>query len=234
MKYYALCAILAAAPVSNNLLTSETNAPTYFNTEEGQDLLLSSNHRCDFWQLIQYYDTQKTYAHCSVASSVMVLNALGVEKPKESKYRCYPLFTQDNFFTERVKAIVDPDDVARRGMSVDEITQSLNSFNGVDAQPFITSEISLDEFRSHLQKTLRDKSSFIIVNYLRTAIEQTGGGHFSPVGAYNEKEDKVLVLDVSRYRYAPVWVKTETLYKAMGTVEGDKNSPRGFVTVSKS
>lgn len=233
MNYYALSALLITAPISNHLLTDETTSPTYFNTEEGQNLLLGSNHRCDFWHLIQYYDTQKTYAHCSVASSVMVLNALDIEKPKEEKYRCYSLFTQDNFFTDKVKAVVDPEDVARRGMSVDEITKSLNSFDTVKAGAFYTSDLSVDKFRDLLKTTLRDKSTFIIVNYLRTAIGQTGGGHFSPVGAYNEKEDKVLILDVSRYRYAPAWVKTETLYKAMGVIEGDDSSPRGFVMVSK-
>ncbi len=45
---------------------------------------------------------------------------------------------------------------------------------------------------------------------------------------------KILILDVSRYKYPPVWVKTEDLWKAMNTVDSTSGKTRGFVFVSKN
>jgi hypothetical protein len=42
-----------------------------------------------------------------------------------------------------------------------------------------------------------------------------------------------LILDVSRYKYPPVWVKAADLWKAMNTTDTSVNKTRGFVVVSK-
>ena len=49
----------------------------------------------------------------------------------------------------------------------------------------------------------------MLVNYLRSAIGQKTGGHISPLAAYNQETDSFLILDVSRYKYPPIWVKAE-------------------------
>jgi hypothetical protein len=41
-------------------------------------------------------------------------------------------------------------------------------------------------------------------------------------------------MDVSRYKYPPVWVKTADLWKAMNTVDSTAAKTRGFVLVSKN
>jgi len=71
-----------------------------------------------------------------------------------------------------------------------------------------------------------------LVNYLRKAIGQETGGHISPVAAYNQETDHFLILDVSRYKYPPVWVKAEELWQAMATVDSTSGKTRGFVLVS--
>ena len=66
-------------------------------------------------------------------------------------------------------------------------------------------------------KNLQEAENFVLVNYLRKAIAQKTGGHISPLAAYNQESDRFLILDVSRYKYPPVWVKAEELWQAMAT-----------------
>ena len=70
----------------------------------------------------------------------------------------------------------------------------------------------------------------MIVNYLRKAIGQQTGGHISPLAAYDAKVDRFLILDVARYKYPPVWVKTSDLFDAMNTTDAaNDNKTRGYV-----
>lgn len=72
-----------------------------------------------------------------------------------------------------------------------------------------------------------------MVNYLRKSIGQEKGGHISPIAAYNEQTDRFLILDVSRYKYPPIWVKAEALWQAMATMDSVSGKTRGFVFVSR-
>jgi hypothetical protein len=73
----------------------------------------------------------------------------------------------------------------------------------------------------------------VIVNYLRKTIGQERGGHISPIAAYNQRIDRFLILDVSRYKYPPVWVKAVDLWQAIKTIDSDAGKTRGFVLVTK-
>ena len=74
----------------------------------------------------------------------------------------------------------------------------------------------------------------MIVNFLRSALGEERGGHFSPLGAYDEKEDRFLVLDVARYKYPPAWVRATDLFAAMNTPDSDNdNQTRGYVVISR-
>jgi hypothetical protein len=52
--------------------------------------------------------------------------------------------------------------------------------------------------------------------------------------SYNADSDMFLLLDVSRYKYPPVWVKTEDLFVAMDTEDGTSKLSRGFILVETS
>ncbi|MFM6277494.1 MAG: phytochelatin synthase family protein, partial [Dolichospermum sp.] len=80
---------------------------------------------------------------------------------------------------------------------------------------------------------LKQRNNFVIINYLRKEIGQERGGHISPLAAYNQTTDRFLIMDVSRYKYPPVWVKTADLWKAMNTVDTTSAKTRGFVFVSR-
>jgi hypothetical protein len=64
-------------------------------------------------------------------------------------------------------------------------------------------------------------------------VGQERGGHISPLGAYDDKADRFLILDVARYKYPPVWVAASDLFDAMNTPDSDNdNKTRGYVLVS--
>ena len=42
-----------------------------------------------------------------------------------------------------------------------------------------------------------DPMSRVLINFDRRALGQPGGGHFSPIGSYAEREDAFLVMDAS-------------------------------------
>ena len=41
---------------------------------------------------------------------------------------------------------------------------------------------------------------------------QTGDGHYSPIAGYNQNNDKVLYLDVARFKYPSYWLDSLLLY----------------------
>ena len=71
------------------------------------------------------------------------------------------------------------------------------------------------------------------ISYDRSALGQTGSGHFSPIGAYHAASDQVLILDVARFKYAPHWTPLEVVYRAMRSLDKDTGLPRGLVVLSK-
>ena len=71
-----------------------------------------------------------------------------------------------------------------------------------------------------------------ICNLSRTALGQTGDGHFCPIGGYNEQQRKVLLLDTARFKYPPHWIDIELLYKSICTV-ADTGMPRGILLLTR-
>ncbi|KAL7464920.1 hypothetical protein ACHAXS_005248 [Conticribra weissflogii] len=90
----------------------------------------------------------------------------------------------------------------------------------ITSQNVDPARLTLSQMRFDLQSALVDPDSRVLVNYDRKALGQVGGGHFSPLGAYHAPTDSFLIMDVAKYKYPPVWVGVETLWEAMGTVDG--------------
>lgn len=219
---------------SNGLLAQTLQLPQNLinlNSGEGEKLLMDSKALQDYFPLSIQFVTQKNQAYCGVASSVMVLNALSIPAPEAPEYAPYHLFTQENFFNTLTQKVVTPEVVSRQGMTLEQLGKLLESYP-VKAEVHHSTDSSLEEFRTLVVKNLQQPSNFVLVNYLRKAIGQETGGHISPLAAYNEQTDRFLILDVSRYKYPPVWVKATDLWQAMATVDSASGKTRGFVLVS--
>ena len=203
-----------------------------FSTRDGETYFAESDAREAFFPLADNFLTQKTQSYCGVASIVMVLNALGLPAPPVPEYEPYRTFTQDNVLNPQTDAILPRDVLLRQGMTLDQIGALLGT-QPVKAEVHHAADSSVGEFRKLASAYLGEPGHFVIVNYLRKAIGQEIGGHISPLAAYDGKADRFLILDVARYKYPPVWVKTSDIFAAMNTEDGaNDNKTRGFVLVT--
>ncbi len=71
------------------------------------------------------------------------------------------------------------------------------------------------KFRDAVKNSTQSEESVLVVSYNRKALGQTGSGHFSPIGGYEPSTDRVLIMDVARFKYPPHWTKLPLLYTAM-------------------
>jgi len=224
----ALCLWVANAwaqtlPLPDNLID--------MRSDQGEQLLHESDALEAFVPLSVNFVTQENQAFCGVASIVMVLNALQLPAPAVPEYDPYRTFTQDNFLNERTEAILPRSVLAEMGMTLDQLS-ALLATQPVEVEVHHAADAKLDTFRSTARDYLGKEGHFVVVNYLRKAIGQEKGGHISPLAAYDAETDRFLILDVSRYKYPPVWVKAAELFDAMNTTDADnQNRTRGFVLV---
>ena len=233
--------VLGAAVIGLGLLAASAQSETLplpgnlidLRSDRGELLLRESDALDGFVPLIVDFVTQKNQAFCGVASIVMVLNAMELPAPPSPEYDPYRTFTQDNFLSESTDAVLPRAVLAQRGMTLDQLG-SLLATHGVKVEVHHAADMTLDTFRTTAREYLKSKNQFVIVNYLRKAIHQEKGGHISPLAAYDAKTDRFLILDVSRYKYPPVWVTASDLFDAMNTVDADnQNKTRGFVLISR-
>ena len=104
--------------------------------------------------------------------------------------------------------------------------------NGLAVKAIRTDEVSLDTFRIRVKELSNNSTTFMALSYSRKALNQTGDGHWSPVGAYEEMTDMVLILDQARFKYNAHWVPLESLYHAMDTIDIATGKKRGFFELS--
>jgi hypothetical protein len=201
------------------------------DSTEGRQLFRESKANEAFWHLVQFYLTQPDSGSCSVASCIMVLNALPIERPISKLHGEYRLFTADNFFTPKVEAVRTRQDVSKMGMTLDQLAQVLATYPLEVTRHYATPD-SVAAFREIVNESLQRPNEFILVNYLRKVLGQQTGGHISPLGAYNADRDMVLVLDVANFKYPWTWVKVDALWDAMEAVDGESKKPRGYIIVT--
>lgn len=199
---------------------------------QGEDLLLEAKALEAYVPISVTFVTQKTQAYCGVASMVMALNALKVPAPTSPEYQPYATFTQDNVLDDRTEAILPRSVLDRQGMTLDQLGRLL-ALHPVTVEVRHAAAGGLEAFRGTAADYLAAKDHVVVVNYLRKALGQERGGHISPLGAYDAKADRFLILDVARYKYPPVWVTASDLFDAMNTTDADNDDKtRGYVLIS--
>lgn len=235
-------ALLLSCSNTDPFRTSDQNSPdSVFPSRElvdltspdGEKRLFESRSRADFLPLVIHFETQQNLAYCGVASMSMVLNAMQIPAPINRQFKRYPMFTQDNLFNKATDSILDVDTITRRGMTLEQLGQLL-AVHGLPITTLHAGDIDVDRFRSLAVENLKQPNNFVLVNYLRKAIGQESGGHISPLAAYHSTSDSFLILDVSRYKYPPVWVSAEELWGAMNTIDSASGKTRGMVLVGET
>ena len=235
-SFLVLLGAITVASCGTDQIQSQTGELIVLDSEVGEQLLLTSQARRDYLPLSLEFVTQDNLAYCGVATLIMVLNALDIEAPVSANHNIpnlvsYRFFTQENVFeNELTHDVIKPELIAKQGMTLEELAGLFKSYP-VEVETFHGEEVSLEQFRKLAIQNLQQAGNFLVVNYLRRSLGQKGGGHISPVAAYHQQSDQFLILDVARYRYSPVWVKAETLWEAMNTIDSVSGKTRGLVMI---
>ncbi len=191
------------------------------HSNEGQRLLKASGALADYDDLSRSYESQKLTSFCGVATSVTVLNALGHQ------------VTQTSLFNDDASAVSPIWEIALGGMTLDTL-EALLEANGVQVAKRRADSASVSGFRNSIIRNLMTDRDYLVVNYQREKLGQGAVGHISPIAAYNEASDKVLIMDTAAYKYPPTWVQIDALYKAMSTIDPENGLSRGWLEVRES
>jgi glutathione gamma-glutamylcysteinyltransferase len=179
-----------------------------------------------FFPLIEQFHTQADPAFCGLGSLVMALNALGIDPGRawRGPWR---------WFSEELLDCCTPlEKVRQKGVSIEELA-CLARCNGAGASIARPADGGVAALREATLRATQGTEHVLIASYSRSALEQTGAGHYSPIGGYHAGEDLALVLDVARFKYPPYWVKLEALLAAMRDVDADTGRPRGWVLLER-
>jgi hypothetical protein len=231
-----------------------------FTEPESIARLERSKFKVDFFHLANQFESQSNKAFCGPTSSVIVLNALrvgneSIQKPqdpallREEDRKLLPpgfdplfqRYTQNNFFSAETQQVKSREQVFGKpraegeksdaGIQLRQLAGMLQA-QGLEVQVRVVDEkLTNAAIKSELKQNLKTANDYIIVNYFRPVLGQKGGGHISPLGAYDAASDSVLVMDVNPNGQQWVWVKADTLIASMRTKDSAEN--RGFLLVKE-
>lgn len=85
------------------------------------------------------------------------------------------------------------------------------------------------KFREDLKQALTDANSIILSNFKGDMLGASTEGTVSPLAAYDEKTDSVLILDVTGHKNPWYWVPLTALYESMHTQYD--GTYRGYIRV---
>lgn len=231
-----------------------------FADPESMVRLGRSRHKVDFFRLANQFEGQTNKAFCGPTTAAIVLNALRagndrIEKPEDPSllpagFRAklpsgmdplYHRYTQNDLFNAKTDAVKTHDQVLGQprtagarpdpGLQLRQLHAVLKA-NGLDSRLRVADDALSDAtIRQELVENLGTADDYVIVNYFRPALGQTGGGHISPLGAYDEASDSFLILDVNPNGHGWVWVPAPALIRAMRTFDEVEN--RGYLLVKE-
>ena len=201
---------------------------------------LASGGMESYFSLAEQFVTQSEPSYCALSSLAMVLNALNFD-PKKVWKGPWRWVSEETLQCETQICGHSLEKVKRDGMDFDEF-ESLARCHGIRIlahKNYVKNHTeacdrNLSQFRSYVTSVCcSDKSeSFIVANFSRQVLGQTGDGHFSPIGGYHKEKDLVLIMDVARFKYPPFWVPLELLWKSMAVDDEKTKSPRGYFILS--
>ena len=226
---------VAALALSALLLSSQTSRadPLIYITDiQGEALFAEADVKSAYFKLATYLESEQILTFCGPATIAAVLNSLDVTRPVPQRLYPWGLFTQDSVFTPENQKIKPYPMVEHEGLVLEQLAAFFTNL-GVKAEPHHADALDEAKLRAVITETLADPGKRLVVNYSRKPIGQNGDGHISPVGAYDVETDRVLVLDVAKYKYPPVWMTVADLYKAINTIDSGSNKTRGIVVVTK-
>lgn len=208
-----------------------SNGLIAFSSSKGRKMLQEAMAKGSaevYFPLAEQFLTQSDPPSCGPATIAMVLNSLMVDPQKVWK-------APWRWFAEDMLQSCGPMDLSN-GVTMEEF-ECLATCNYLDVQTYHAEDElrGLDDFRREIRRVSCDSSGSlrIVASFSRASLDQTGSGHYSPIGAYHEESDAVLILDVARFKYPPYWVSLKRLWAAMAEFDPLTSKPRGFFVLGR-
>ena len=244
-------AVLSVAPASGAPLVE-------WDTDESAARFSRSAHKADFFALSNHFVSQDNKVYCGPASSAIVLNALRLGKreglPQDRRaiaaadMSWLPTgfdpflgkYTPNNVLIDGTKTVAEvlgkPIEIGgewRRdfGLQLRQLGRVLRAHRLSVTVRVVDESAASETLRDELARNLAARDDYVLVNYSRKALGQTGGGHISPLGAYDRASDSFLIMDVNPNRAPWVWVGAADLVAAMRTFDTIEN--RGYLLISE-
>lgn len=225
-----------------------------FETDESIKRLSSSNHKVDFFRISNYFTAQPNGVVCGPTSASIVLNALKLESkttpmtdlslelkahlPEKWDPR-FKRYTPQNFFnknTDKVKTrsqvFGEPIEGKKDfGLQLRQLHKMILAHGVKSKIRIVSQEFRDDLIKKELITNLSNADDYILINYARKSLGQKGGGHISPLVAYDQESDSFLIMDVNPNKDQWVWVNSKHLFNSMRTFDTIEN--RGYLLLSK-
>ncbi len=197
-----------------------------------------------YWSLAPQLIQQHTDSSCSLATTVMLLNAIrGHEGQLKIGAPVSELSLLGALQDEVWRAAIHHETGHGQTLSefADAMARALRHFTcdgawRVEMVPVADAEAGLPALRAILAELETGVPGFVASNFHLDLFYEDGTdvGHFSPLGAYDAARDRVLVLDVYKKDYEPMWAPLERLAKAMATRGKRTGEQRGYAVVRKA
>ncbi len=229
-----------------------------WDSKDSQARLSRSAHKRDFFPLSNHFVSQENKLFCGLASAAIILNALRLGQRKnlprdknsiKKHERAWltpgfdPFFgkyTANNILTaqtkKRLEVLGKPIKINGKlkkdyGLQLRQLARALRSHQLHVTLRIVDNPAKSKIFKKEIIKNLAEPGDFILANYDRKILGQTGPGHISPLGAYDQQSDSFLIMDVNPNKAPWVWVKSKDLINAMNSFDTIEN--RGYLSVSE-
>ncbi|XP_057317293.1 uncharacterized protein LOC130662436 [Hydractinia symbiolongicarpus] len=209
---------------------------TGFDTKAGKEIFkraMLGNFMNIYFVLSQHFHTQCEPNYCAAGTLAMVLNSLKVDPRRMWKY---PWRWYDEYM---LNSCVSLETMKSSGCSFDDLA-CIARCNKLSVEAVrVSPKTSIIDFRNDVKRSCTSDDTVLIVNYARGVLNQTGTGHFTPIGGYDEKEDMVLILDTARFKHPPHWVSLEVCYRSIAEIETSlsgytEDMSRGYYLMKKN
>lgn len=226
-----------------------------FHSDEGLQRLIRSSAKSDFALLANQFEAQSNRAFCGPTTAAIILNSVFAKSsslPRDnSRIQAVDLknlnpgfdltvarFTQETVIQKGQKTraqilgepmLINGKMIRDGGYQLRQFDEMLRANQLKTKLMVVDNQMELNEVRQDFIKNLQTPGDYLVVNYRREDVGQSGGAHISPIGAYDAASDSVLILDVNPAAHSWVWIPLSSLFKAMKTF--DKVENRGYVLI---
>eukprot|EP00656_Telonema_subtile_P009814 TRINITY_DN14642_c0_g1_i2.p1 TRINITY_DN14642_c0_g1~~TRINITY_DN14642_c0_g1_i2.p1 ORF type:complete len:236 (+),score=52.06 TRINITY_DN14642_c0_g1_i2:124-831(+) len=178
------------------------------------------------------WSVQEGLRTCGVASTKIVLNSRRDIPVLESSVLC-PETSESDLPAEELARFRDQ--VDQSGMTLPELHTLCDSFSALRPVSVLYAEdCDEEEFFRQVLEALADPGRRVLLNYhMSTLGQEPFGGHVSPVVAYHQGTESLLIMDTWP-QTEPVWAARCSVWAAVCHVDGVSKRSRGVVICGTS